>query len=594
MKLLQFLTVIMGAQSILLVFFVRSSNWAWASPHRDVQQNECVQIFHAPGDLEYPMYLENLLGHFPQFQLIISPIDHYQKGQLGSCRANFYLGTSAFSKFPQDFLDDFGSTTRQVAWIGYSIEALGEARLAQLFGHRYQGMTSLDYNHLDALGRPTFFRNIHYKGETFTKYGEFVPNTPEFRSSYPMTLLERVNSTGAVLAEAENSETQERRPYILRNQNYFFVADNPFLYRHESDRYLVFADLIFDILNVQPMYPNQHPALIRIEDVNVTTPGEKITHLVEALREIQVPAQIALVPIFADPLGITHHDPTRRGVSIDQSPSMIATLHHLESLGTSVVWHGVTHQYGNHKNPIGVSVDDYEFLIASTSKPIPEDSVDYVLDLLNRGQNVFERSDIHPITWEVPHYAASALDYYLFGNLFNWNYGKIRYVPHQFKGLTEGPHVASENKLWFEKTGLTGDAQRRLYFKNLQVTETGAGSMQFFPYEIYRDIYGQKVIPENLGYPHPAYNQTPERTLEMLFADAKRNRVLRDSWASFYIHISDIERINAQFPDQKDAGTSKTLELVRNLQALGYEFKNINEWIRYKADQQEKGEKIDE
>ena len=551
------------------------ATWGLAQPLLGGRSAECIQIFHAPGDLEYPIYLQNLLGHFPQFNLVIAPIDTYQKSAIEHCRVTIYLGTEPTLKIPRDFLSDFESTQKQVAWLGYSVEALGEARMAHLFGHRYLGMAALDQQNLDSVGRPSFFRTIHYKGEAFEKYGDFAANH-EFRSSYPMALLERVNSTGSVLAEAENTTTQEIRPYIIRNQNHFYVADNPLTYRHERDRYLVLADLLFDILDVQPLYPDRHPALIRIEDVNVTTPLKKLTRLLDALREVQVPAQIALVPIFADPLGITGHDPTKKGVPLDQPPGFAETLRQLQASGTSLVWHGVTHQYGDHKNPVGVSVDDYEFLVASTEKPIPEDSVDYVLNLMNRGWNVFDRSGLVPLSWEVPHYAASALDYYLFARLFHWNYGKIRYVPHQATRLKATPSPM----LWFEKTGLAGDSERRSFFEGLRVIETGASSMQFFPYEIYKDSYGQSVMPENLGYPHAAYSNVPERTLEMIFADAKRNRVIRDSWASFYLHVSDIERINAQFPEMKDAGLTQTLAMVQQLKQIGYDFQSVNQWIR--------------
>lgn len=540
------------------------------------QSPECVQVFYDPKEIEYPIYLKNLLGHFQQFQIIADSIDHYQKGQIDRCKATIYMGTNHYMGIPSEFLDDFSSTKQQVAWIGYSIEKLGSTRLADLFGVSYQGGASLNQELLDEESRPTFYRFFHYKGETFEKYGEFTPNHTEFRSSYPMTLLQRINENGKVLAQAEHNGTHDLRPYIIQNQNKFYVADIPLSYRHESDRYLIFADLLFDILDAPPLYPSARPALIRIEDVNVTTPLPKLKSMVQALHNIGVPLQIAFIPIFADPLGVTGHDPTKNGVSIDQVPEYVTALHEFQRLNTSIIWHGVTHQYGSHKNPNGVSADDYEFALASSGKPIPEDSVNYVLDVLNRGWNTWERAAIRPIIWEVPHYTASALDYVLFGKLFSWNYGKIRYAPSILSGLKPG----NDSELWFEKSGVQGDLKRRDYFNSLQVQEIGDSSMQFFPYEIYSDYYGQRVLPENLGHPHIAYGNGRPRSLENIVADAKRNRVIRDSWASFFIHVSYIMRMDGQNPESPESGIEKLVKTVRTLKELGYSFQNANEWTQ--------------
>ncbi len=548
---------------VFSIFLGLDPIWAQSNPSKSLPKLDCIQIFHDPGDNQYPLYLKNLLGHFPQFESVTDSIDHYQKGQIENCSATFYLGSTNSTSIPEIFLNDFESTKKRVAWIGSSIDQLGPSRLASLFGHRYRGLTQPDSEHLDGLGRPTFFRTIHYKGE-------------KFETSSTLANLERINDTGVVLSEAEHGYSHQRVPYIIQNKNHFHVGDIPFINIDTNDRYLVFSDLLFDILDTPPLYPERHPALIRIEDVSVTTSYKKLNRLIEALNEVQVPAQIALIPIFADPLGVTGHDPTGKGVPISQSPSFMATLQKLQASGTSIIWHGVTHQYGNHKNPLGVSAVDYEFLISSTGKPIPEDSVDYVLNLLNRGWSEMEQSGMHPILWEVPHYAASALDYTLFGRLFSWNYGRIRYVPHEVTGLSQDP----ADTLQFDKTGLKGDAARRSFFRNLKIKEIGKTFSQFFPYEIYRDFYGQRVLPENLNYPCAAHGQTPARTLEMILDEAKKNRVIRDYWASFFIHISEIERLDAQSPDEPEAGLHRLIHLVKSLQSLGYEFQNANEWVR--------------
>src|SRR5690606_26198126 len=59
---------------------------------------------------------------------------------------------------------------------------------------------------------------------------------------------------------------------------------------------------------------------------------------------------------------------------------------------------------------------------------------------------------------------------------------------------------------------------------------------QFFPYTV-RDIYGWKIIPENLGNFEPvAMNHHPEQLVGDLVHTAVVNRVVRDGVASFFYH----------------------------------------------------------
>ena len=52
----------------------------------------------------------------------------------------------------------------------------------------------------------------------------------------------------------------------VRARNLTWLADNPFTFVNEEDRYLAFADLLFDVL--APRTPERHRALVRIEDVD--------------------------------------------------------------------------------------------------------------------------------------------------------------------------------------------------------------------------------------------------------------------------------------------------------------------------------------
>ena len=52
-----------------------------------------------------------------------------------------------------------------------------------------------------------------------------------------------------------------------------------------------------------------------------------------------------------------------------------------------------------------------------------------------------------------------------------------------------------------------------------------------------RDVYGSKVLPENLGSIEPEpFFQFPMRFPEDILGAAQRVRVVRDGFASFYFH----------------------------------------------------------
>ena len=75
----------------------------------------------------YTTLLQNLLGHFPEYQQIISPIELYQQGEIDKCAATIYIGSYFNNPIPTAFLDDYASTKKNVAWIGYKSGSLARA-----------------------------------------------------------------------------------------------------------------------------------------------------------------------------------------------------------------------------------------------------------------------------------------------------------------------------------------------------------------------------------------------------------------------------------------------------------------------------------
>jgi uncharacterized protein YdaL len=546
---------------------------AWlASAAAASADDKCIQIFYDRSKepaYQYgrtaAIFLENLLGHFREFRTIVAPVEDYAPGQIERCHASFYIGSYFDNAIPKAFLDDFATTRRRAVWIGYSLWQLGPSRLEQALGVKFLHLTKLDTTKRDAEGRPTFHKLIAYKGETFWKYGEFKQGSKdEFYAPFEMAALEIVVAQTEILATAIHNGDGARLPYAVRSGNRFYVADVPFSYTHEADRYLVFADLLFDMLGAAPRH-KKPLAIFRIEDVSASTAPDTVLSAAKIAKALKITPHIALIPIFADPFGVLGPK-TARGVSIKDDKKFAATLQALKAGGARFIWHGVTHQLGERANPKGVSGYDFEFWDVAADRPVPGDSAKYVLDRLDEGWSSMSVAGIRPKIWEVPHYACSAIDYLVFARVFAWNIGRIRYLRYEASNLP----AATPASLWYERTGLAGRKQRLQLLERVSVSTTGRYEPQFFPYEIYRDIYGQRVLPENLGFVDYLGSAKGVNPVDVILANAKRNLVLRDAWASFYFH---------PFFMRRDGAAADLERLLKSLQAMGYEFVDLERFI---------------
>jgi len=576
--------------SMTFIFFILSS--IFFSP-MVAQASPCVNIYFdrvTPDDWigkTYSMFLQNLLGHFPRYQQIVSPIQKYQAGDIEKCAASFYIGSSFYSDIPTAFLRDYVATKRNVAWLGYGIWNL-QSDFEKLFGYRYDHLTKLDSDLKDQQGHPTFFQDILYKGEVFKKFGDWSrTDATQFLAPFEQSYLVRGDgATGLgteLLAQARHSHTGEIIPYILRAANHFYVADTPFSYLHESDRYLVFADLLFDVLNEKPRHATKY-AFVRVEDVHAMTPLSYNYAIVNLLRGENIPINISLIPIFTDPLFRVVNRPLEQFLPMNHKPEFMSFIREQQKQGATFIWHGVTHQYRAQKNPYnGASAADFEFWDATKNGPVDEDSVDYVLDKLNDGWYTLQQSGITPRMWLTPHYQASPLDYLIFASSFSWNVGRVIYFNHSVSGLKCS---VAEERLWFSTNDPDGDRLRRDAFHGLSVhlennPSRGRVNGQFFPYEIYGDVYGQRLIPEDLGNSQPYVSEFVgrSRTAQDIVDTAKRNLVLRDTWASLFYHPFLLSPFEEDGRGMFPGDPAELKFIVENIKALGYQFINIDQFI---------------
>lgn len=558
-------------------------------------ETRCVNIYYDQTQDQkywmgksYAVLLQNLLGHFPEFQQIVSPIESYRPGDIDRCAATIYIGSYFDNKIPRAFINEYIVTERNVAWLGYNIWQLGE-QLEKEMGLRYVGMTTLDKNLLDKNKHPTFFKEILYKGEIFTKYGAWNrKNSQEYLAAFEQADLVPVDTQKfETLAEARHSGTKEVIPYIVRAKNHFYVADIPFSFIHESDRYLVFSDVLFDILGVQPKHNGKY-AFVRIEDIHALSNMGFLKDLVKVFNEEQIPSNISLVPIFYDPLYRYGRTDKEEFVPMERKKSFMTFLNEMKALKANFIMHGVTHQYQRKMNPFnGATGDDFEFWDANNNSPIAEDSVDFVLSRLEDGWHSMRKAGINTRMWLTPHYQASPLDYIIFGKVYPWNVGRVIYFNHAATGLREDllkkDSVTGDDRRLFYGSDLPGGrALREEYFKNLKVDYlSDRWSGQFFPYEIYGDIHGQRLIPESLGnLQNYLTNQVLKtRSLQEIVADAKRNLVLRDSWASFFVHTHILDIPARDGSGRYPGDPTQVRELVREIKKLGYNFIDINQFM---------------
>lgn len=558
------------------------------APQALAQEASCLNIYHDEVDASAsaaeqvgPMnaiMLANLLGHWPHYEIRVRPIEDFKSADLESCKATFYVSTDPESEVPRDFQRSFFTTSKAVAWVGFWPEKLNKSQFEAAFQHRVSGLLGSEDR---ASKDPGFYRHVSYKGAVFTKGVEVEGS--EARAAFEAVRFVPL-SAGArdtVLADLIHNKTYDTSPYFLRSANKFIVGDIPFAYMHEGDRYFAFADLLFDILDEKPLRSDRL-AFARTEDIHGYYERHYVEAIMQAHKAENVPVSLAHIPLFMDPFDVYGLGSVEVPRAASGDSEFLALIDAVTSdRRNTIIWHGVTHQFGTLKNPhSGTSGDDYEFWNKQADTPLEGDAVEATLDRLALALPVFDAYGLQPRFWVTPHYQASAMNNQVFAKVFPWQIGRVTYYPSSFGASFTLPAVDS-------KSGLTIGAVTRERLDQLKAAawdgsdpRSAQGLTQMFPFEIYRDVYGQRILPETLGYMSYATSQQTAfiRTADDMLADARRNRVVRDYWASFFYHPYI-------FADRQDGGIGRfdgdTLELRKlliGLKLLGYSFTGLGEF----------------
>ena len=514
--------------------------------------------------------LANLLGHFDLPYRIVAA-ESYPTGAIAQARAVFYLGTTYDNPLPDRLQQDILSTAVPVCWFKYNLWRLGAGP-----GSAFAGRFGFQFDALDSSGYDT----VSYKGETLSK-------SPLDLELGRTTLL--ASGPATVAAWACRGDTTNCIPYAVRSSNFWYIADSPFSFISEEDRYVVFCDLLHDILGIP--HAESHRALVRIEDVDPATPPESVVAVADYLKSENVPFLINLIPVYRDPNG-AYHSGVSTTVRLSEAPAMKQALRHAVANGGQILLHGFTHQFDSVTNPYtGASGDDYEFFRVTLDaaggyagfSPVPGDSYAWAMGRARASFREARRAGLSVAGWSTPHYVASAQDYTAFGDFFPLTVQRAVYFDNT--GATS--RIPGRGERWNDWPQGSGKGEsgknsgKRKHGNDDRKGKDAAGGKpapepafnpahfgsQFFPYVIQNDIYGQKVVPENLGKVDlPVLNGSAVRQPADMVRMARKHRVVRDGWASGFFHPF------------LDLGLLR--ELVAGLKAEGYTFVPLKQNVK--------------
>jgi uncharacterized protein YdaL len=431
-----------------------------------------------------------LLGHFNTV-VTIKGVNDYTPREMYEYEYVFYSGFHAVNPVPAKFADDVMKLDKRIIWMNTGFREFSSyPGVAEKFGFIVTQLDSLSH-----------FSSVKYGQLLFSK-GEPNINVIQLTRRSPAT----------VIATASSVQTRKELPYIVQRGLFTYFADSPFSYMDEGSKYLLFADMLHDILN-EP-HEESHSALIRIEDVNPMENPDKLRDVADLLSSRNVPFLVGVIPFYVNP-----NEGIR--VSLSDKPEIVDALKYMVQNGGTIVMHGVTHQYK------GVTAADYEFWDGTTTSTIKGETAEGIARKLELGIQEFMKNGLYPMVWETPHYTASFLLYQTVAKYFS---------------------TAMEQRLGIEDVDFD----------------------QLFPYVIHKDLFGQTIYPENLGYiPLDADREKGEASVRAVLDGARRNLYVRDGFASNFFHAF----VNLDL----------LAEIVDSIQGMGYTYLDMREqthWVK--------------
>ncbi|PPD41918.1 MAG: hypothetical protein CTY15_12810 [Methylocystis sp.] len=484
---------------LTLVLFDTSGQWGWM------------------GEI-YGIMIANLASHFGSYTLM--PVNQYAAGKMSTYKAVVYVGSTyeETGLAANPFLTDIPQyPSVNVVWIYSNIWLLPS--LASTYGipltfYEYPTATTA----VDA---------VEYKGVSFKRYDQNADGVMTYG-----TLGDGVTALANCVRK-----NGTKFPWALRSKNLTYVGENPLVYITEGDRYLIFADLLFDALGATPAAGPQYRAILRLEDNSYQSDPARLRAVADWLQSQGVPFGYHIVPRYRDPTGFYNNGVAQNfGFGAGVQRAFRDAIVYMQGKGGVPILHGWTHQYFNASNSsltlnpeTGVTADDCEFyrLIWNASSstfsyvgPLPEDAANHrnkvntwVSNRMASAMNeiALDPRITRPTLFTTPHYLGTATT---------------------FMASTSRFAARAERALYFSGT-LAAKAATPFDYTKIDYTKLAG---QYFPY-VVKDIYGGKVLPDTLGSVEPVpYLGYAARLPADIIADAARMKGVRDGVAAFQFH----------------------------------------------------------
>lgn len=433
-----------------------------------VKEKRCLVLYDPQSDQADAVQTGELLRHFKTNVSLLS-VKEYSKGLIDNYENVFYVGTDGTSEIPPDLVEDVLSLKTRFCWMGFNIDSLLSYKpVSRKLGLQYiQSMKNPD-------------SQIIYKGMV-------LPKEDPWLNMVKITNKSRCR----VLAWAR--QDQNKVPYAVQSgQRFWYFADIPSSYAVEGGRFLVFADILHEILNED--HRENHQALVRIEDVHPLSNPETLKNIADYFHRKKIPFQVSFFPVYI-------HPEQNINVSISEKSQFIQALKYMVKRGGTLVLHGITHQR------YGESATDYEFWDPVSNSAVEGETKESIKSRIEEGLKECWAHGIYPLIWETPHYTASQEFYSVISDVFSLSMERRQAV----------------NK---------------------------KGTDQYFPYLIIPDRFGQVIIPENMGYV-----PLEDPRSELITNRSQNMKVVRDGVASFFFHpFVDLKVLKNIVKTMKDQG----------------------------------------
>ncbi|MCA9835723.1 MAG: DUF2334 domain-containing protein [Trueperaceae bacterium] len=441
----------------------------------------------------YATFIANLARRYEGINVVMQPVSSYQAGQATEYLRTFYMGSTYGDPVPPALIADV-TAGAPVTWINYQVWNLDLASLGLSYKQIIPAYTQPLYT--------TTYNQVDYRGYTFKKY------------QAPMEIIEvSADRPDVVVHASAKNPAGQTIPYAVQSGNFWYFADLPFAYMHETDRYLIFADLMGPMLGHQETCAPQ--AVARMEDLNPSNTSAELKRMIDSLNKLRIPFAATVIPYYYN---------NNTNVTLRWSDNLTALRQVLRipglRAGGSLFQHGLTHQYKDLKNRDGETGLDWEFWDANINGPIAGLTVNEAITRITEGKAILQSFGMNPVGWTTPHYAFEPS----FGSAINGVFNR--------------------------------SFERRLY----QQGDLVAG--QFFPYPV-KDAYGSLMVPENGGSIQPNY------LVSDVLEAARANRVLRCPWFGLFFHPYILD---PQYDGANAVSVAQFEAMLTEIKNMGYTF----------------------